>query len=119
MPTTVEKPAANTVYYRVAADDETGTTVIDITDAYDAVIYGLDGDSTYSIEETKAPDGYNKLEGKIAVTMSDANQVQPVVNNAGSVLPSTGGIGTTIFYAIGAILVIGAGIVLVSRRRAN
>ena len=90
-----------------------------MTDAYDAVIYGLDGDSTYYIEETKAPDGYNKLEGKIAVTMSDANQVQPVVNNAGSVLPSTGGIGTTIFYAIGAILVIGAGVVLVSRRRAN
>ena len=52
-----------------------------MTDAYDAVIYGLDGDSTYSIEETKAPDGYNKLEGKIAVTMSDANQVQPVVTN--------------------------------------
>ena len=42
-----------------------------------------------------------------------------VENEAGSILPSTGGIGTTIFYAIGAILVIGAGIVLVSRRRAN
>ncbi len=40
-----------------------------------------------------------------------------VENNAGSVLPSTGGIGTTIFYIIGAILVIGAGVVLVTRRR--
>ncbi|MCD0069530.1 LPXTG cell wall anchor domain-containing protein, partial [Streptococcus agalactiae] len=35
----------------------------------------------------------------------------------GTELPSTGGIGTTIFYIIGAILVIGAGIVLVARRR--
>ncbi len=42
-----------------------------------------------------------------------------VVNNAGTELPSTGGIGTTIFYVIGAILVIGAGVVLVTRRRMN
>ena len=32
-------------------------------------------------------------------------------------LPSTGGIGTTIFYVVGAILVIGAGVVLITRRR--
>ena len=38
-------------------------------------------------------------------------------NNAGTVLPSTGGIGTTLFYVIGAILVIGAGVVLVTKRR--
>ena len=42
-----------------------------------------------------------------------------VVNNAGTELPSTGGIGTTIFYVIGAILVLGAGILLVTRRRMN
>jgi len=42
-----------------------------------------------------------------------------VVNNAGTELPSTGGMGTTIFYIIGAILVIGAGVVLVTRRRMN
>ena len=40
-----------------------------------------------------------------------------VENNTGSELPSTGGIGTTLFYVIGAILVIGAGVVLVTRRR--
>ena len=90
-----------------------------MTDAYDAVIYGLDGDSTYHIEETKAPDGYNKLEGKVAVEMDDDNQVQPIVNNAGTILPSTGGIGTTIFYIIGAVLVIGAGVVIVTKRRMN
>ena len=40
-----------------------------------------------------------------------------VINKSGAVLPETGGIGTTIFYIIGAILVIGAGVVLVTRRR--
>ena len=40
-----------------------------------------------------------------------------IVNNSGAELPETGGIGTTVFYIIGAILVIGAGIVLVTRRR--
>ena len=40
-----------------------------------------------------------------------------IVNSSGAQLPETGGIGTTMFYVIGAILVIGAGVVLVSRRR--
>ncbi len=40
-----------------------------------------------------------------------------VENESGAELPSTGGIGTTMFYVIGAILVIGAGVVLVTRRR--
>ena len=42
-----------------------------------------------------------------------------IVNKPGSVLPSTGGIGTTIFYIVGAILVIGAGVLLVAKRRVN
>ena len=40
-----------------------------------------------------------------------------VENASGTTLPSTGGIGTTIFYVIGTILVIGAGVVLITRRR--
>lgn len=40
-----------------------------------------------------------------------------IENKQGAELPSTGGIGTTIFYILGAILVLGAGIVLVTRRR--
>lgn len=40
-----------------------------------------------------------------------------VINRSGTVLPETGGIGTTIFYVLGAVLVIGAGVVLVTRRR--
>ena len=59
------------------------------------------------------------------VDLTDAQkEAQPVavatiVNNAGAELPSTGGIGTTMFYVIGTILVIGAGVLLVSRRRMN
>lgn len=42
-----------------------------------------------------------------------------VANNKGATLPETGGIGTTIFYVLGAVLVIGAGVLLVTRRRMN
>ena len=57
-------------------------------------------------------------------TQTQAAGKQPVAtgtieNNSGAELPSTGGIGTTIFYVIGAILVLGAGILLVTRRRMN
>ena len=112
--------ADDTVYYRVAdKDDTTTTTTIDMTDAYDAVIYGLDGDSTYYVRETVAPTGYNKLDEDVAVVMNDANQIQPIVNNAGTVLPSTGGIGTTIFYVLGGLMIIGAAVILVARRKAE
>ena len=42
-----------------------------------------------------------------------------VVNNAGTTLPSTGGIGTTIFYILGGLLVVGAAVILVARRKAS
>lgn len=95
---------------------------------------------TYKITEIKAPAGYNRLETPIEVTIGwtapttgstdctwtytgtdlvggkNINQIT-VVNNKGMELPSTGGIGTTIFYVAGAILVLGAGVVLVTRKR--
>lgn len=48
---------------------------------------------------------------------NDGSATTTIVNKKGSVLPSTGGIGTTIFYVIGGILMVGAGVILVSRRR--
>ena len=45
------------------------------------------------------------------------NDSFPINNKKGTELPSTGGIGTTIFYVVGTILVIGAGVILVTRRR--
>lgn len=103
--------------YRIATTEDTTTTKV--IKAGTAIIKGLDGADKYYLKETKAPDGYNILTVQKEVTMSNADQTIEVENQAGSVLPSTGGMGTTIFYAIGAILVIGAGVVLVSRRRAN
>ena len=51
------------------------------------------------------------------VDLTAASITSNILNQSGATLPSTGGIGTTIFYIIGAILVIGAGVVLVTRRR--
>ena len=42
-----------------------------------------------------------------------------VINNKGTVLPSTGGIGTTIFYVVGGLLVVGAGVLLVTKKRVS
>lgn len=56
--------------------------------------------------------------GKLA-WVYDANITSEVANLSGSVLPETGGIGTTIFYIVGGLLVVGAGILLVVRKRMN
>ena len=104
-------------------------TTLDMTTNTTITIKGLDNSWTYTLKETKVPDGYNQAED-ITVNGSSLTKVdkaiaeltlykETVVNQQGAVLPSTGGIGTTIFYVIGAILVIGAGVVLVTRRRMN
>ena len=130
------------------------------------VIIGIDKNITLVGTETKAPEGYNKLNGtfnletiemgstttttwgsrtvyydadgnvvneevtggsKTTTDPSDysdvntipANKIVEVVNEQGVELPSTGGIGTVIFYVLGALLVVGCGIVLISKRRMN
>ena len=101
---------------------------------------GLD-DGTYKLTETVTPAGYNTIDPiSFEITASDNGTVitgldgdnntitfaknleagslsSNVVNKAGSILPSTGGMGTTLLYIIGAILVVGAGVLLVARRR--
>lgn len=74
----------------------------------DVTIY-LDQNGDISSTETNTVVTYKN--DKLAATLI------PILNTTGSQLPSTGGIGTTIFYLIGAILVIGAGVVFVTRRR--
>lgn len=105
---------ADTIYYEVEKDGTNYT--IDMTNASSAVVYSLDKDSTYFLRETKAPDGYNLLEDEIEVNLNETTSID-VVNNSGSILPSTGGIGTTIFYVVGGALVLGAVVVLITRRR--
>lgn len=78
---------------------------------------------TYTLIEKTVPTGYNKAadsEFTIAehdYTATNLEQAATVTNKAGSMLPSTGGIGTTLFYIIGGILVIGGGVVLVTKKR--
>ena len=75
--------------------------------------------ATYGGEDATMTNGEVNL---TAATQSSGKQpvaTGVIENNSGAELPSTGGIGTTIFYVIGAILVLGAGILLVTRRRMN
>ena len=90
-------------------------------------IKGLDAD-TYYLRETQAPAGYNKLANDVEVkieptestdgkTLTLTAVTSKINNNAGTELPSTGGIGTTIFYVLGSVLVIGAAVLLVTKKR--
>lgn len=80
-------------------------------------------DGTYTLVEKTTPSGYNTAEDKeITIAKGDYSagnlkQEATVINKAGSVLPATGGIGTTLFYVVGSVLVIGAAVVLISKRR--
>lgn len=119
---------------------------IEMTTGEDGKISFKDlGAGTYTLTETVTPDGFNTLEpitivigfkepdkvsdgtekctwtmtwnGKDVTANGSGIFAQDVINNSGSLLPSTGGIGTTIFYVVGAILVIGAGVMLVVKKR--
>ncbi len=76
---------------------------------------GLTND-TYHVEEVKAPTGYNLVEAQEA-EITNGNVVCTVENFAGAILPSTGGIGTSVFYAAGIILMAGAVFFVVARRK--
>lgn len=104
--------------YRVANGAETGAVDSFTTVASGKiVIKGVDLDK-YTLVETAAPAGYNKLKDPVDVTVLDTNALTVEVPNAtGTELPSTGGMGTTIFYVVGAILVIGAAVLLITKKR--
>ena len=127
----------NSTYYRVATSKDTNTTVeIEVGKTY---IKGLD-EGIYYLEETVAPEGYNKLTSRVPVTLkanvdnanvqttivekatddtrvrTNADQVT-VINTTGSLLPSTGGMGTVLFITVGSIMVLGFGVLLVTKLR--
>lgn len=87
----------------------------------DIVIWGVDSDSDYAIEEIQAPKGYNTINpATVSVTVDTNNGTTVrVENKSGAELPSTGGMGTTIFYVVGSILLIGAAVLLITKKRMN
>ena len=117
----------------VPAADENGTitwpenTVL-TTDAQGEIhISGLDSD-TYYLREIKAPAGYNTLKEDFQVVIAGATKgdgskltyktfLAKIQNLSGTQLPSTGGMGTTIFYVLGSVLVLGAVVLLVTKKR--
>ena len=125
--------------YTVAPAGYTGP-VVKVMTAGKITIKGLDDATEYYLYETKAPAGYNRLTDavkfKITATYNDTgdsytsvtaavNDVEQssvsvqVANNKGSTLPSTGGIGTTLFYVIGGVLMAVAAVLLVTKKRMN
>lgn len=106
--------------YRVAVAGEAGVTI----KVGHATIKGLDA-GTYYLEEVVSPEGYNKLTSKVKVEVKGKNNDNSfhindisVVNYTGSLLPETGGIGTMLFITFGLILILGFGLLLVTKLRA-
>ena len=113
--------------YRPAVGEEKGDEIVTKGDA-PITIQGL-ANGTYWLEETQQPTGYNKLterksvkleNGNNTATMSDKTYVSGglhIVNQSGTVLPGTGGMGTTLFYVVGGGLMVAAFVLLVAKKR--
>ena len=113
--------------YRVAMATE--TPAANITTPANGVIeiQGL-GNGTYKLVELSTLTGYNLLAGPVEFKIENANNLHSlnvegvtdknvIENNMGTLLPSTGGMGTTLFYIVGGLMVVCAGVVLVTKKR--
>ena len=125
--TNVVRLVGSDATYRVAEKDETGAvTYFTTVDTSATTINGLKAGTTYYLHEIEAPEGYNKLTAPVKVTITETtgadgkvtgvtykvgetdqstNETVKVENKTGSMLPSTGGMGT-----IG-LTVLGVGVV--------
>ncbi len=113
--------------YRRARADETGVPIV-VKDGKVTVV-GFDN-GVYYLEETKTPAGYNQLAGRQEFTIADKNLDSVfndgiystgsgvhVVNKSGTMLPETGAMGTTMFIIFGTFVVLGTGVLLVTKKR--
>ena len=116
--------------YKVDAEGTVTEITTDANGKFELV--GLD-EGEYKLRETEAPEGYNKLANDIEVVITsthdddaftatyEINEEAPatieVENKTGTLLPETGGIGTTIFYVVGGLLMLAAFVLLVSKKR--
>ena len=125
--------------YRIALTSD--TDIVYAIDAGNPVIKGLDDSVNYYLYETKSPAGYNLLSEPVSfriaaeyktdgsalsadkptVTIGNGEPSTTlstnVVNQSGAELPSTGGMGTTLFYVLGGVLVLAAVVLLVTKKR--
>ena len=113
--------------YRPAVAGETGVVIETLGDA-PITIQGL-ANGTYWLEETQQPAGYNKLTERKSVKLENGNNTATmsgttyqsgglhIVNQSGTVLPGTGGMGTTLFYIVGGGLMVAAFVLLVAKKR--
>lgn len=114
--------------YRVATAEEIPANGDNLVDTFvtvstgNTVISGVDLDM-YTLVETKAPAGFNLLKDPVSVEVTAGKvaavggMVVEVANSTGTQLPSTGGMGTTMFYVFGSILAAAAAILLVTKKR--
>lgn len=98
-------------------DIEAATEVFSGADGK-AAFHGLDAENYYLVEKT-VPGGYTGVEKTAVSTKSGNSEDVIIVNTLGQALPETGGIGTTIFYILGGVLVVGALVVLMAVKRKN
>ena len=127
---------ATTGNYRVAETSESGAVDEIVIDSFKAVTISGLNKKTYYLEETLAPAGYNKLTERQSVELGKEGFVADatintsgsegatwteggvqVINNTGATLPSTGGMGTTLFYVLGGGLMVAAVVLLVTKKR--
>lgn len=125
------------VSYDSSEDATDGTEMECDANGY-LIIKGLDSTVTLTVTETEAPAGYNKLVDSFELTPTKTNSTitthveettnvvtvkgatvdgHKVENKKGTPLPSTGGMGTTLFYVVGGLLVVGAAVTMVVRKR--
>ena len=137
---TADYDSVDTKYTKTASvvakgEGKTETDVVGTVQEDGTVTFSGLGAGEYTITETKTLPGYNTIDpisftltfdaetktfvsSNDKVTVGEDNMLDTsIVNQKGSLLPSTGGIGTTIFYVVGGVLVAGAGILLVTKKR--
>ena len=118
------------VYYQANSDDDGATSTV-VTDSDGMLyLYGLD-EGTYTLEETKAPDGYYLAENTVTITLVDSDldgclddedETDGIyeitfTNDLSFTLPLTGGTGTYIFIILGIVLVVAGVLIIVVKRK--
>lgn len=117
-------------------DSTSSTTVFESAASIDGKDYNLHinglAAGTYYLEETKAPDGFNKLANPIKVTIAktsdtewtiskndtkEEDKIIDIENSTGSLLPSTGGAGVIVFAGVAILLVFGVVVSFIRDKR--